>query len=440
MDVKDGRGLGPGCQRAAVSSASNCSARSHPRPATARACSRRRRRGRRRVRCARDRSGPKSASVRAPSASARCSGPVSPPTKSRARESRPRQTAEVEERQRARAPAASAASRSARRSSPGPHETTGARPALANEAAREVREALLAPRLLGLAGAGVQERRTAAARGEERVGLRARPAEQVARVGGAQVAGDAMPPRGARDSDPRRARASAAGVDRGSRRAPPRRARGGRSPRIRSPERPRRARHGRLPESLHVDRELRRERPHRPAQRRAMPRSVPGASGLLRQARVSATKTSAQSGFPRAVPRTAARPPSRPSAPAARASPASGSAWIRRPSGRRAIRSRMQETGGSSDDVRRRVVLGVAHDHVLPPQAATTSRSGTDASGSRCPWHGRPAGARRSGRPASPRRRRDRVHARERRHDLGALGLGRIGRPVPWRARPTRRS
>ena len=77
----------------------------------------------------------------------------------------------------------SAARRSARRSSPGPHEIDGVRGRARGCRPRaSVREALLAPGLVGAARARMKEHEGARLRGEERVGLRARPREQVRRV------------------------------------------------------------------------------------------------------------------------------------------------------------------------------------------------------------------------------------------------------------------
>ena len=111
----------------------------------------------------RDPSGRRAPACGAPSASARWSGPVSPPTKSRAAADQAREAGESRAAAAGRAPGSSAARRSARASSPGPHEITGVQAASRVQAPREAREALLAPGLLRAAGARMEDARRAAA-------------------------------------------------------------------------------------------------------------------------------------------------------------------------------------------------------------------------------------------------------------------------------------
>ena len=86
---------------------------------------------------------------------------MSPRDEERRRADHARETREAEKRHRRRF-GRSARSRSARRSSSGPPRDDRRDAALADQAAREVREAFLSPRLLGAAGARVHERRRAA--------------------------------------------------------------------------------------------------------------------------------------------------------------------------------------------------------------------------------------------------------------------------------------
>ena len=94
-------------------------------------------------------------------------------------------------------------------------------------------------------------------------------------------------------------------------------------------------------------------------------------------------------------------------------------------------------SGSSPTDVRRRVILGIADDH-RPAAVARDDLALGDARRrcSRCPWRGRPGGARRSAPPASPRRRaRPRPRTARAATISARSASGRIGPRRPLRAR-----
>ena len=284
--------------------------------------------------------GPKSATTGVPTAQARCSGPVSAATTSRARRASSTYSSSVVGKQRMAAPADAATTRSARPSSPGPKVTSDWSPrprsSRASSPKRSAGQSLLRP-----AAAGVQEheaRRRAGPAGRRRrapplpprtaAGTRAAPrASMPSGASRARFLSITWPPptRVTRlAQQPRRARPRAAP------RAPSRDARRAREPR---PGR-------RLPEALEVERDVVAARAQRAERReRAAPSRRPRREG--------AAITWSSSGFCSQQRRATAAPPPSRSPSRRRCSAASaGSVWTTSPIDERRTRSAF--TRGSS--------------------------------------------------------------------------------------------